>query len=559
MVYLWETFLDRVKLLDYTESDLRYCSEELLLTIIEETGAFSPLQIPSIVKEWRSRYRAPSIGNILRTAGTSSFAAGPPTAPPTHYPAAEIRNAAAQVLRRLAGCEYTNVEVQQANGIIAVEACPADWHAFRRRASDLQCAEPRRLWKLCSPTLLSKIQDACTQATPLALSNEDDADALCTSAIVLYLDEAQRIHCIGTGETALQSLAHQGWALVAFDALLGRQRVVTAEEAQNLSRFSMRQCQDMLADAGYDSLSIPTHHAVLLCHPQQLIPRSVVFFHVEDYPSDKRRLDYSTNTIEGRPMKLPRASTSNGLEHSNSSKLTTDGVRTSTACDTHPQRQVEFWCPNEHRLLCSHCLYYDSYSRENCLPIEHATRQEVPQLERWVANAATFTREVQKVFSLFDAAKSDIRNGEEITIRSITTQFSHLREKLNVIEADLLADVRERSRLCLTEVDGCQQSVADTVGRVSDLVRQAAGPLKQYQDGTTDIPTSLHLLRTVQRALGGWTPIAIPSYTVTRPTEGMLAQVDSALATIPGVLVAEGRIELPEAIDVTYLRVDAER
>lgn len=600
MADYWVSFCDKVEAAGYTMKDLEFCSDDLFLTIAEELGTFSPLQISSLLSYWHRMKRA---GNLTTTSSPppprvrnpeSSAVSSTSARPAPAYPAASIRQAADKFLRRV--CSGQASPRLAVADVIGVEAPASAWHAFNAcvaRQEHAAAHERSReavslLWKLCSPATLTKIERACAASSPLHITSADDPDALCESGVVVY--DGALAATLGSNAVTPAILearvATGGWALVAFDVAVGRTRAVAAEEVANLSSFSSAQCNEMLLEAGFDSLTIPTTGAVVLCDPTQLLPRNVVYFHLAPaaaaqgpVPSlhNSRRLDYSqTDDDPASRRRLPSAAPPSPQEGSSSgntrqlaivptptptaSAVTSPDASLITRCEVHPHKEVEFWSPAEKRLLCSHCLYYDNYSRENCVPIEVGARQEVPRLERWVANAESFGKEVQRVVQLFADAQADMARHEDKAARAIADQVAAVRARLDALGADMLHDVREQCRARAQEVAAAATDVAETVGRVAGLLAEVEAPMKAYRHGgsAAGLPTCVQILRGVQRAFADWPTVDIAPYAVAQPPAAFLADAEAAVARVPKVAAGPGKVELPEAIDVNYLHADCE-
>lgn len=226
----------------------------------------------------------------------------------------------------------------------------------------------------------------------------------------------------------------------------------------------------------------------------------------------------------------------------------------------HPTKSVEFWSPTEKRLLCSHCLYYDGYSQENCIPIEQAAREEVPRLERWVQNATTFTQEIQGVFDLVDAALSDVAQSHDRVRGDIAQSFTRLRSRLDALEGSLQQQCHQRAQQSRAALQDTSARVTATLQFVQDVVRDADHPIAAYHSGAADIATCVSLLRTTQRAFGAWEPVSIPSYENVSIVDGgaVLQPVEEALKAVQAVMSEPGKIQLPEAVDVNYLKSDCD-
>lgn len=563
-----------------------------------------------------------SASRLSPTKSTLSAALREHAFSPPHRSAAKIKEEADYLLMKLGAQSGEEYQVSPTEGLVAVEATPEAWgplmdrlsrmHVPARPSSAATAAaaagsggvpELQLLWKLCSPATLHKMEKACVSGAPFGLSNHDDTDGLCSSAVVFYHRDATRL---SASSQELGDLFRAGWALVAFDVAVGRARTVTKDEAQdlnaNLYRFSMEQCLEMLEDAGFDAFHIPARNAVAVCHMHQAMPRFVVYVSPMEPVVVSRRLgerpaqasNGGSRTTATPPAASANVNPNNGATvpvrappapaptpppppsaptsappaatvaaAAGAAPPSTSLVRRvaeDLQCTVHPSKTVEFWSPTEKRLLCSHCLYYDGYSQENCIPIEQAAREEVPRLERWVQNAATFTQEIQGVFDLVDAAQTDVAQSQERVRGDIAQSFTRLRSRLDALEASLLQQCHQRAQQSRAALHDTHSRITATLQFVQDVVKDADYPIAAYHNGAADIATCIALLRSTQRAFGAWEPVLIPSYENVSVVEGgaVLQPVEEALKAVQAVTSEPGKIQLPEAIDVNFLKSDCE-
>ncbi|KPA83252.1 hypothetical protein ABB37_02931 [Leptomonas pyrrhocoris] len=639
MSALWSRFTSKLKDSGYTLNDLVYCNEDLFLTIAEDMTEFTPLQIASLAKEWQrwmqstspaqqqnstlstslppavSRNRAagdtatsrlPSRGSPPRDEASSASASrlSPSKSSlsaalrenafsPPHRSPTKIKGEVDYLLTKLAAQTGEEYQVSPTEGLVAVEASPEAWSPFMDRLARMHPTRPpvnaggqqesatqelQLLWKLCSPATLSKMEKACVSGAPFGLSNHDDTDGLCSSAVVFYHREATRL---SASAHELGDLFRAGWALVAFDVAVGKARTVTKDEAQdlnaNLYRFSMEQCLEMLEDAGFDSFHIPSRNAVAVCHMHQAMPRFVVYVTPIEPVVVSRRLGDKTADANGAkgggaasvspaavPTRAPPVPAAAAPDPSaGGAPPATSLVRRvgeDLHCTVHPTKTVEFWSFTEKRLLCSHCLYYDGYSQENCIPIEQAAREEVPRLERWVQNATTFTQEMKGVFDLLEAAQTDVSQSQERVRSDIAQSFTRLRSRLDALETNLQQQGQQRAQQSHATLQDTLSRITALLQFVQDVVREADYPIAAYHSGSVDVTTCISVLRGTQRAFGAWEAVLIPSYENVSVVDGgaVLQPVEEALKAVQAVMTEPGKIQLPEAIDVNYLKVDCD-
>ncbi|TPP43312.1 hypothetical protein CGC20_6730 [Leishmania donovani] len=600
MSALWARFTEKLKGSGYTLSDLVYCSEDTFLTLVANMNAFTPLQIASLAKEWQRSLSAAATpaatisGSALpfsrRHAESTRLSSSPAPSsalnratlpatgaaetspnhstlstalredsfvPPRRSPA-KVKEEAEYLLTKLGAQSGAEYQVSLTEGIVAVEASPEAWGP-----------------------LLDRMEKACVSGAPFGLSNQDDADELCSSAVVLYDKDATRL---AAPAQELEQLFREGWGLVAFDVAVGKARTVTKEEAQdlnaNLYRFSMGQCLEMLEEAGFDAFHIPSRNAVAVCHMHQLMPRFVVFVSTLEPVVVTRRLGDTVPAVgNGRPSRAPPAPAASPSPSASAAAALPAARRTINGgndalvpasrssrnsedlqCAVHSKKTVEFWSPTEKRLLCSHCLYYDGYSQENCVPIEQATREEAPRLERWVQNAITFSQEIKSVFDLFEAAQTDVSQTHKQVRSDIAHSFTRLRARLDALEANLQQQCQQKAQQNLQALQDTLSRITATVQFVSEVVQDADGPVAAYRGGVADTSTCVALLRSAQRAFGAWEPVTISAYEDVRIVDGsaLLHPVEEALKAVQSISSEAGKVQLPEAIDVNYLKSDCD-
>ncbi|ESL05786.1 hypothetical protein TRSC58_06552 [Trypanosoma rangeli SC58] len=420
--------------------------------------------------------------------------------------------------------------------------------------------EVELMWKLCSPSTLASIREG------LSLETIDNRDRLCSCGIVLYRDDGDAAQF---QEDTPAELAHQGWCLVGFDTAIGKSRHLKEEEIQLVQHFSMKECFHTLNSDGYDSILVTLCNAIVIFHPDQIVPRFIVTVHASSVHQSRcpsiatamgqhnmtsYRLKKEENLydkVRPKPVEAVR-----GLNVANTPpKPSADTYLDATTCQKHPGKEVEFWCSDEKRLLCSHCLFYDGYSSSNCVLVAEAARKEAPRLERWIQNARTFTKEIDSVVDIFRSAEEDIDRCEKEQKEELREQFKHVRAKLDVLEAELTAQVETRSGKHRQSLRNSYAEVQATVERVNQLLGEAESPLLKYKAGGVDYRTAVAFLKVTRSVFEDWPTVAIPMYSVvTGWNRNILKEVASVLELPFSATESEGQVELPEAVDVNYLK-----
>ncbi|PWV15696.1 hypothetical protein C3747_28g150 [Trypanosoma cruzi] len=562
---LWWAFTDRLAVSGYKLEDLTD-NDGLFRLVAEEFCGFTPQQVSELRKQWHSMCREAKNGMMQPecVSQTSVRTSSQNNDTSTHqgifctYPTSTVLSRANRFLYNLSGHG-----VPLASAMVTELPLPRKLtQAFRGRLAFMHkpTGEVELLWKICSPMTLASIKEG------QSLENMTDWDTLCPRGIVLYRDDGAAAQFC---EKAPVELARQGWCLVAFDVAVGKSRYLEEEEIRLLQHFSMEECFNTLYSDGYDSISVASCNACVIFHPDQMIPRFVVSIYA---PNKIRQPNNPTMTpaveppaMTSYPMKkggklgkeLQPTPTTVGIKPNASntppkpsSVISLDAIN----CQKHSGKEVEFWCPEEKRLLCSHCLFYDGYSNSNCLLVAEAVRMEAPGLERWVQNAETFTKEIDSVNNLFRSAERDIDTCEKERKEELCEHFKRVRAKLNVLEEELTSQIESRSEEQRQSLRNSLAEVQATVEKVNRLIGEAAKPLLNYRAGNIDHRNAVALLNVTQSVFDNWRAVNIPMYSVVIGWDrDIFNELEGALQPTLAT-ESEGQVELPEAIDVNYLK-----
>ncbi|KAH9579718.1 hypothetical protein LSM04_000208 [Trypanosoma melophagium] len=583
---LWHVFNERLASAGYTLEDLSG-NDSLFQIVAEEICGFTPQKANDLLREWKMYEKQGKVGNIPIPPSYSSNADGnngvllnvpPRTAQPglsketsitsesgiLHtYPIAVVLSRANTFLRKLSGNDTLISPVE----VTEIPRSRKLIQSFRERLAAMHkpVGSIELLWKLCSPKMLDNFKNG------YQMKNSDDKDLLCSSGIVLYRDN-------GTAAQFLQEspiqLIRRGWCLVAFDTAVGKSRRLEEEEIRILQHFPMEECFNSLNNDGYDSIRVVPCNAFVVFHSDQLVPSFVVSIQ----SPDARQLNYSNivNSVDSSreensfkkvekdeksenyfssSSSLPRVIKEQLQVLNNSEDKTSESFNNiTTSCHKHQGKEVEFWSPEEKRLLCSHCLFYEGYSKENCVLVVEALKNEAQKLEQWVQNALTFTNEIGTVSELFRSAERDIDRNEEERREEIREQFKRMHTKLNSLEGDLLTQVENKSGRQRQMLQNCFNNVQSIVHEVKRLTDDAQVPLSKYNAGIIDNKTAVALLRATQSAFGEWRSVPIPMYTVVNGWDrDIFGEVEAILEPVTAT-ENDGQVELPEAVDVNYLK-----
>ncbi|ORC90868.1 uncharacterized protein TM35_000072920 [Trypanosoma theileri] len=592
---LWRVFNERLTSAGYTLKDL-IGNDSLFQIVAEEICGFAPQQVNELFKECKMYERkGGKVGNIPpiissssgvgennevllnvppRTTAPSGFSVEPSTTSQQGvlhtYPTTVVLSRAGTFLRHVSGNDTLISPLE----VTEIPRSRKLMQSFRERLAAMHkpVGSIELLWKFCSPKMLDNLKNG------YQLKNSDDKDLLCSSGIVLYRDNGTAAQFL---QEPLMQLVRQGWSLVAFDTAVGKSRRLEEEEIRLLQHFPMEECFNSLNNDGYDSIRVIPCNAFVVFHRDQLIPR----FAVSIQSPDIRQLNYSNivNSVdssrEQNSFKKVEKDEKNDIYYSNSSSLprvmkdqlqalnnsedkTSEPFNNNNnnnnnipfICHKHQGKEVEFWSPEEKRLLCSHCLFYEGYGKENCVLVVEALKDEAQKLEQWVQNALTFTNEIGTVTELFHSAEKDINRNEEERREEIREQFKRIHTKLNSLEGDLLAQVENKSGQQRHMLQNCFNNVQSIVHEVKRLIDDAKGPLSKYNSGITDYKTAVALLRVTQSAFTEWRPVPIPMYSVVSGwNRDILGEMEALLEPVSAI-ENEGQVELPEAVDVNYLK-----
>ncbi|RNF13193.1 uncharacterized protein Tco025E_06288 [Trypanosoma conorhini] len=561
---LWRVFVDRLAASGYTLEDF-VDNDSLLRLVAEEFCGFTSQQVGELQKQWHNMHREVTSatmqpGGVSRAAGRAfPQTEGTPAFQGSFsmYPTSTVLSRAARFLSNLS----KNGGLLSSATVTELPLPRRLTQAFRGRLASMHgpTGEVALMWKLCSPSTLASIKEG----RPLEAT--DNRDSLCSCGIVLYRDDGSAAQF---QEDTPVELVHQGWSLVAFDTAIGKSRHLGEEEIRLVQHFSMKECFNTLNSDGYDSIRVTPCNAVVIFNPDQIVPRFIVTIHApgnrqSSCPLAAAAVDHQDMTsfklqrgekLCGEGQTKP-AELIGGLNAANTPRKPSDGTASdATTCRKHSGKEFEFWCPEEKRLLCSHCLFYDGYSSSNCVLVAEAVRKEAPRLERWVQNAQTFTKEIDSVVNLFRSAEEDIDRCEKERKEEVREQFKHLREKLNVLEAELTAQVETRGEEQRHSLRNSYAEVQATVERVNCLLSDAEAHLLKYRTGSIDYRTVVTFLKVTQCVFEDWPTVAIPMYSVLNGWDRNIFQELSAALKPSFATESEGQVELPEAIDVNYLK-----
>lgn len=515
---LWETFTERLQGAGYTLDDIAQCSDQVFVSVIKELGGFSALQTAKLQTEMKNR---------LRTSVSRQNSR--PSTPTEKVLAAQIGSGAFCLPVQAGTPEHDSITQKASlflfnSGVNTPIHSVAKWvdgsaalnHAERLRDMHEPSTTPilRFRW-MADEDFLSCV----TAGTNLLDDLPSRQDPLCPSGIVLYSERA----C--SKPIARSSARHN--VLLAVDTVLGRAKLMDEDDVRRLSGFSRRECCASLLDDGFDSIQVlrsnGTSDTVVIFHPFQAIVRYVIRFEPEEHLVVR---------APPQPLDAPQ-------------------LQSLGKCPAHPQKTLEFWCPEEKKLLCNHCLFHSGYNKKKCLLAEDAAAAEVPNLRAWSRNASTFLRDIRGVEQLFDAAVAELEDDAQQQVHDARTALQSLRKAIDAAEELVVEEITHKTRLEVQKLQHVASSLAHRVSEIDDIHNRS---LRILTD-TEQQGTAMELLSLVQRAFDRWDVVQVPSYELTVVQTKLLPSPSQiASATHTSLTRKEGSISLPEAIDVNFLQ-----
>jgi hypothetical protein len=547
MSTLWENFTQKLQRAGYTLDDIADCSDQVFLSVVNELGGFTALQTAKLQTEMKRQFRGAS----------DSRQNSRPTTP------VEAANATVSQLTQVArGAEYDELVQRTATflfngGVISpirgvlklTDPTSQIAHVKHVRSLHDSSTNPIQRFKWIS-------EDDFVRARTSGNFFFDGAvaDLLCPAGIVLYSERAST--------KPKNSEIHHDVLLVA-DVVLGRTKLMDEADVRLLQNFSMRECFASLQEDGYDSIQVMradgSSDAVVMLHPDQALVRYVVTF-TPDIPgvsTSPLRFAQTGNVHRDFPVDPASAIFASSRGPSVRGGAFDEGsshhFSGASACPTHPSKILEFWCPEEKKLICSHCLFHSGYNKKTCSLIEDAASAEIHDLQTWSRNAATFLRDIQSVEKLFDSAITEVEEDSHQQVQDVRVTFQNLRRAIDQAEEVVVEEVTSK---CRDEVQKLQKSSALVAARVADVEDLHSKSCRLLSRDRLEGNSAIELLTLVQKAFSRWEVIPVPGYETTSIQLKLFpspSQISSAVAS--SASRREGSVALPEAIDVNYLQV----
>jgi hypothetical protein len=532
MTDLWHQFLHRLKQSGVELADIADCTAATLQSVLGELG-FSALQTAKLQTEWNRRIA--TTGRITDTVSSGPAGASTSVASATRTTRLPIAEGSPNFIEvATIAADFFATAASASGKSVAILSVESVSNPHRERAfQDVRT-------RMCDPTVSSALKG---RLVPL-----DYVDRTCSNGPVhhatvdrilptgfVFLTEADdsSVGSILLGPEAVPT------KLILFDVLLGNPKVLSDDDAAALSVYPAEEIQQSLRQEGFDSIRVQHAHAYrpdafVIFDGKFAVARYIVTF----------AYGAARNSSPSRRIMLD--TTDRSFSNADAS-FTSHRSPPGPSCPAHPGKSLDFWCTDERKLVCSHCMFLDGYQHKNVILAEQAAKEEAEWLRVWVDKAEVFSSDVGRVMSSFDAAMNHVDDMAEKAIHGLTQRVKDIKQQLD--EAHIAAEeaIRTAARRetvalqrSLTEVVALQASVEDT----ARAARRAVG-----QSDTTQI---LSLRETAGRQ---WPTVAVPDYRAFQAvsSETVREAVPEFLRTVIAVEEIEGAVELPLVIDVNQL------
>ena len=451
---LWPEFVQRLRASGTEVSDIMGCSSTVFHAVLSELG-FSALHSARLQTEWSRRTRGavdPGPSGLLmdRDADTSGslvpcsgFGASTAQRTAVNENSNEFKEIATEASAYLSKFTIENNPV--AVNILSLE---------RVSNPTLEWCVAERRRKLCNPQMppirtfalvpISEIDAACSEglAASHILTGGEPHFALSEGCgMVFVVDPAPTTAALASGSVA-------NTKLLVCDAYFGNVKLLLDREAAQLCS-SLGSREGILASLkaeGYDSVACRSgatgsrEEAYGVFHPHQVVPRYCVTFTMPSSEAQGPSRSASLRDPEG----------------------TSASSSSSAFCPKHPKKVLEFWCPEEKKLLCSHCMYLDGYKNKSCILAEEAANAESAWVASWLRNAELFVKDTSTVTVAFDAAIDHVDQtftretyrlkDEAKRIKDAVDEIVALAEKRLVVEVNEHVDALQSSMARVVEV-----------------------------------------------------------------------------------------------------------
>lgn len=539
---LWTTFLSRLQDNGTSIEDIEDCTPQLLQVVLAELG-FSALQQAKLQTEWSRRRSVQGQSGAPQLSSSTLLSAGRPReqlssprrAAGSRVPVAEASTEFGAVSRSALDFLATASSLPRATFTILGVERVANPHldaefadASGRLNSSLggQSGRPTSvLWRYVA---LDDVDRVCQDGFDPAWAS----DALCSSGLVFFaphtgLDAAHLVTGAGGDAPPIAKLA-------AVEVALGNVKVIDEEDATLLSHFSSAKCLRSLQEDGFDSVQIRRRaphlpQTFLLFSGAQACPRHIVTF------------AYAGGGVGGTDGIVVSSPPSHAL----SGPRADVGGLQRAFCATHPNKEYEFWCEDEKKLLCSLCMFVNGYHAKRCCLLEEAAVRERAAVERWVASVDSFVRDAGSVMMAFDAAMDGVVREAEREADAFRDDVERLKEFLDSLVARHAHELKARASEQALTLQKALTQVVTAVSKAEDVAVLAKDAMR------TGRPLDILIAR--QMSCQHWDQVRIPAY-VQPAIRFEFDRVARAVEDHCQIVDLAGTVDLPEAIDMNNLR-----
>lgn len=558
---LWSEFIAALRKRSVDLSDIADCSPATFQALLGELG-FTAIQSAKLQTLWAKQQhgngaRGPvaAPGRYAAAARATDDAGGDPQRPRRDRldeRSAEFTDVSNQALDFLAGA-------MAARGLTA---SVTSIEAVRNPVRERQCKEFRN--RLCDPSGGNGGSVVKGRLVPADLVDRTCAqgpvphgavDRALPSGLVFHSEADD-----GGAASLLLGPDAVPTKLVLFDVALGNAKLLTEDDAAALSVYSGDELLRSLRQEGFDSIQVQHAHAYrpdcfVVFDGRHAFPIYVVSYALSSTPSPSRSAAGSRTggypaSANNKVAAVGSSAVGNQMTATAENRVaraSSDAAASST-CAKHHGKANEFWCLDERRLVCSHCMFVDGYQHKRCVLVDDGAAGEVPWLEAWAAKAEAFSGDVARVMSSFEAAMDSIEDAADRTVTRLVARANEVKRQVD----DIVASETDRVRALATQqTSALQKALAEVVGTqsaVDDLARAARRSIAAGD--------SFQILALREAAGRDWPEVAVPEHSL-YSLEPLPDPADDAItAALEPLFVTAprpGDVELPEVIDVNQL------
>jgi hypothetical protein len=498
---LWQQFMLKLQVAGTSLHDIEGCSASVLQSVLAELG-FSALQSAKLQTEWQRRCGGAASGHVSPAGAAASASLLRQGVAEDSAEYVEVTTAAGDFLQN-AGAVVLGVE-RVTNAVLDNEQ-----REMRRDMCNGKTVAVRKGRLVAA--------DSVDRVAADGLFHDAAADRVCESGYVLLSEVEDR--ALG----AIASGGAQAMKLVLYDVVAGNVKLMVEGVAANLAQFSTEQVRRSLRDEGFDSVQVQRAQAYesdafVVFHARQAVPRYVVSFAFPAAGASPARSGAS-------PHSALRASA---------------GIM----CAAHPAKPVEFWCVEEKKLVCSHCMFVDGYQQKACVMLDAGAAQEAAWLGTWVGSAEQFAGDITRVMSSFDAAMEGLEADALGELAAVRANVAEVKAQLDDFYQRISAEVERATQ---EQTSALQRSLMQVVALQSGVEDVVASSRAALASGS-----AIDVLSCREAAGKHWPAIDIPAYHAPQ----CAVDIGAMCATLRGpadLRLVPGTVDLPELIDVNHL------